>query len=195
MSRRSGSLWSSCASKQEKAKLVSNVGGIVTYIDPIKQGDPVTAYKQLVTVSDPKRMKLVYEVMNVNDLIGIQVGMDADVKFKNKALKGKVVQIPATAPQSDVKAIAEKNAKSVVISVEDLPPEAAIGNNADLTIVTEKRENVLVIPKVGLRTYLGRDYVQVLEGRAARKSTWRKASFPLRKWRSAKGLRKAKRSF
>lgn len=150
--------------QQEKAKLVSNVGGIVTYIDPIKQGDPVTAYKQLVTVSDPKRMKLVYEVMNVNDLIGIQVGMDADVKFKNKALKGKVVQIPATAPQSDVKAIAEKNAKSVVISVEDLPPEAAIGNNADLTIVTEKRENVLVIPKVGLRTYLGRDYVQVLEG-------------------------------
>ncbi|MCZ8515909.1 HlyD family efflux transporter periplasmic adaptor subunit [Paenibacillus filicis] len=150
--------------QQDKSKLISTVNGIVTYIDPIKQGDLVVAYKQLVTVSDPKTMKLVYEFGNINDLTGIQIGMEVDVKFKNKPLKGKVVQIPSTAPQSDVKAIADKNAKSVVISVTDLPPEVTIGNNADITIVTEKRENVLVIPKVGLRSYLGRDYVQVLEG-------------------------------
>ncbi|CAG7645354.1 hypothetical protein PAESOLCIP111_04928 [Paenibacillus solanacearum] len=148
----------------QRAKLVSSVDGIVTFVDPIKQGDPVTAYKTLVTVSDPKRMKLVYEFSNLADLTGIQIGMQADVKIKGKPFQGQVVQIPATAPQSDVKAVNDKNAKTVVISVADLPPEVSIGNNADITIVTEQRENILIIPKVGLRSYLGRDYVQVLEG-------------------------------
>ncbi|MFE5317409.1 efflux RND transporter periplasmic adaptor subunit [Paenibacillus sp. NPDC056579] len=148
----------------ERTKLVSNVDGIVTFMDPIKQGDAVTAYKTLLTISDPKSIKLVYETANSNDLTGIQVGMAADLKIKNTALKGKVVQIPATAPQSDVKAIQDKNAKSIVIVPDELPDTVTIGTNADITIVTEKRDNVLLIPKVGLRSYMGRDYVQVLEG-------------------------------
>ncbi|WP_261381343.1 efflux RND transporter periplasmic adaptor subunit [Paenibacillus cremeus] len=150
--------------QMKRAKLVSDVSGIVTYIDPIKQGDVVQAYKQLVTVSDPTKMKLVYEFTNITDLTGIQIGMDADVKIKNKLYKGTVVQIPATAPTSDVKAVNDKNAKTVAISVADLPGDVTIGSNADITIVTEKRDGVLVIPKVGLRSYMGRDYVQVLEG-------------------------------
>lgn len=147
-----------------RTKLVSNVDGIVTFMDPIKQGDAVTAYKTLLTVSDPKSIKLVYETANTNDLTGIQVGMPADLKIKNTSLKGKVVQIPATAPQSDVKAIQDKNAKSIVIVPDEIPDSVTIGTNADITIVTEKRDNVLIIPKVGLRSYMGRDYVQVLEG-------------------------------
>ncbi|MCS7461093.1 efflux RND transporter periplasmic adaptor subunit [Paenibacillus doosanensis] len=147
-----------------KTKLISDVDGIVTYIDSIKQGDAVTAYKTIVSVSDPKSIKLVYETANTNDLTGIQVGMTAELKIKSTSLQGKVVQIPATAPQSDVKAIADKNAKSIVIVPDRLPDEVTIGTNADISIVTEQRENVLVIPKVGLRSYLGRDYVQVLEG-------------------------------
>lgn len=148
----------------ERIKLVSKADGIVTYVDPVKQGDPVAAYKQLVTVSDPKTMKLVYEFSNVNDITGVQVGMEADVQMKGKAYKGNVVQIPATAAPSDVKAVSDKNAKSIVISVAGLPDDVKIGSNADITITTEKRENVLIIPKAGLRSYLGRTYVQVLEG-------------------------------
>jgi len=147
-----------------RTKLVSDVNGIVTFVDPIKQGDAVTAYKTLLTISDPKSIKLVYETANSSDLTGIQVGMTADLKIKNTSLKGKIVQIPATAPQSDVKAIQDRNARSVVILPDEFPPGATIGTNADITIVTERRENVIVIPKVGLRSYMGRDYVQVLEG-------------------------------
>ncbi|MNY77606.1 macrolide transporter subunit MacA [compost metagenome] len=39
-----------------------------------------------------------------------------------------------------------------------------IGVSGDMTIILEKRENVLVIPSTGLRQYIGRNYVQVLEG-------------------------------
>jgi multidrug efflux pump subunit AcrA (membrane-fusion protein) len=149
-----------------KTQLVSDVTGIVTYVDPIKQGDAVVAYKTLFTVSDPKSMKLVYETNNSLDLTGVQVGLNASVKIKDVLYSGKVTQIPATAPQSEVKAIADKNAKTIVIAPEGLPDTIEIGNSADITIVTEKRDDVVVIPKVGLRSYMGRDYVQVLEGEA-----------------------------
>lgn len=155
-------------SQLNRLKLVANADGIVTYIDPVKQGDPVAAYKQLVTVSDPKIKKLVYEFSNLGDITGVQVGMAADVQIKGVAYKGKVVQIPATAPQSDVKAVNDKNAKSIVISVDNLPDSVAIGSSADITIITEKRDNVLIIPKAGLRSYLGRNYVQVMEGDSRR---------------------------
>lgn len=49
-------------------------------------------------------------------------------------------------------------------SATGLPPEVVIGNQADITIVTQKRDQVMVIPRAGLRNYMGRDFVQVLDG-------------------------------
>lgn len=148
----------------DKTVLTSPISGIVTYIDSLQQGDPIAAYKPIVTVSDPKTLKLVYEVPNGNDLASIQIGMKAEIKYRNTVLQGSVMQIPATAPLEENKAIADKNAKSVVIVVEGSPEEAAIGSSAEVSIILEKRDNVIVIPIGGLRTYLNRDFVQVLEG-------------------------------
>jgi RND family efflux transporter MFP subunit len=146
-----------------RTRLVSDVDGVVTFVDPIKQGDVVQAYKSLVTIADPRELKLTYEFSNLSDMTGIQVGMEADLMINKKPYKGTVVQIPATAPVSDNKAVNDKNSKTIVI-VPTNPPEVKIGSNADINIVTEKRDNVIIIPRVGLRSYLGRDYVQVLEG-------------------------------
>lgn len=148
----------------EKTKLVSDIDGIVTYVEPLNQGDPVEAYRPIVSISDPTEMKLVYQATNPNDLVGVEINMDVAVKIKDREFKGKVVQIPATAPFTENKALQERNLKSIVIRVDDLPEDAEIGTSADFTIITEQRDNVLVIPRSGLRSYLGRDYVQVLEG-------------------------------
>ncbi|WNQ10288.1 efflux RND transporter periplasmic adaptor subunit [Paenibacillus aurantius] len=147
-----------------KANLVSDIEGVVTYIDSIKQGDVVTAYKPVVTVADPKQMKLVYEFSNPNDLTGIQVGMEVELKIASKPYKGKIVQTPSSVPPTTDKAQAEKNAKTIVIVPDELPDKVALGSTADFVVTTEKKENVLVIPRAGLRSYLGREYVQVLEG-------------------------------
>ncbi|WJH35034.1 efflux RND transporter periplasmic adaptor subunit [Paenibacillus sp. CC-CFT747] len=147
-----------------KANLVSDIEGVVTYVDSIKQGDVVTAYKPVVTVADPKQMKLVYEFSNPNDLTGIQVGMEVELKIASKPYKGKIVQTPSSVPPTTDKAQAEKNAKTIVIVPDELPDNVALGSTADFVVTTEKKENVLVIPRAGLRSYLGREYVQVLEG-------------------------------
>ncbi|WP_079909244.1 efflux RND transporter periplasmic adaptor subunit [Paenibacillus sp. 32352] len=149
----------------ENSKLIAKADGIVTFIDTIKPGEEVAAYKQMVTLSDPTQMKLIYTAASQNDLAGVEINMDVTVKIKDKIYSGKVVQTPLTATPSDNKTVQEKNNKSLVIDVKgDLPEEVTIGSQADITIVTEKREQVIVIPRAGLRSYMGRDYVQVLEG-------------------------------
>ncbi|WP_310188072.1 HlyD family efflux transporter periplasmic adaptor subunit [Bacillus sp. 3255] len=148
----------------QNSRLTSTINGIVTFIDTIQPGDQVAAYKQLITLSDPKQMKLVYTAASQNDLGGVEVGMDVAIKIKDKSFTGKVVQTPLSAPPNSNKAIQDKNAKAIFIQVDTLPEGVTIGAQADITIVTQKRDDVIIIPRAGLRNYMGRDYVQVLDG-------------------------------
>ncbi|UJF35587.1 efflux RND transporter periplasmic adaptor subunit [Paenibacillus hexagrammi] len=118
----------------------------------------------MITLSDPNQMKLVYTASSQNDLAGVEVGMEAAIKVKDKTYTGKVVQTPLTAPPNSNKAIQDKNAKAIYIQMPELPEGVSIGTQADLTIVTQKRDQVLIIPRAGLRNYMGRDFVQVLDG-------------------------------
>jgi RND family efflux transporter MFP subunit len=148
----------------EKTKLVSTISGIVTYMDALKTGDPVTAYKPVITVSDPNKVQLVYENSNTSDLIGITVGMEVKVKILNNEVKGKVLQTPGSTPYTENKAQADRNARTIIFGVDRLQEQAKIGSTASVLIETDRVENVIVIPRQGLRSYLGRDYVQILDG-------------------------------
>ncbi|UUZ85166.1 HlyD family efflux transporter periplasmic adaptor subunit [Paenibacillus sp. P26] len=111
----------SLKSQMNKAKLIAPADGIVTYIDPIKPGDEVTAYKRLVTISDPRHMKLVYTTAGPNDLAGVEINMKVDAKINGKTYTGKVVQTPMTAPPNDNKAVQDKYNKSLYIDVPGSP--------------------------------------------------------------------------
>ncbi|MFE5320574.1 efflux RND transporter periplasmic adaptor subunit [Paenibacillus sp. NPDC056579] len=148
----------------ENSRLIAAADGIVTYVDPIQPGEEVAANKQMVTLSDPTQMQLVYTASSQNDIAAVEINMDVTVKIKDKTYPGKVVQTPMTVPPSDNKTIQDKNNKSIVIAVHPLPDGVTIGSQADITVVTEQRDNVVVIPRAGLRSYMGRDYVQVLDG-------------------------------
>lgn len=148
----------------EKTKLVSGIAGVVTYIDSLQAGDAITAYRPVVTISDPTQLQLVYEATVTNDISPVQVGMSTEVKIKGKTFAGKVVQTPSSAPLTSDKQLSDRNAKRLIIGVEGVPPDTNIGDTADITIPLEKRDDVLIIPRSGLRSYLGRDYVQTLEG-------------------------------
>lgn len=178
----------SLRSQLERSTLVATVDGIITYIEPMKLGDQVSAYKQLVTISDPNSMKLVYTASSQNDLVGVEINMDVNVKIKDKSYVGKVVQTPMTAPISDNKTIQDKNSKSLFINVPKLPAEVSVGSQADITIVTEQRENVLVIPRSGLRSYMGRDYVQIMEGESRKEIDVEKGIVAAREVEIRKGI-------
>ncbi|OPH46981.1 hypothetical protein BC351_13120 [Paenibacillus ferrarius] len=149
-----------------KTRLKADRAGIVTYVTDIQEGSVVEAFGTLVTLSDPNKLQLSYESSDSGALTGIEVGMNVDVKLGNseKIVQGKVLQTPSSAPVTTNKALAERNAKTIIASVPEGIEGVQFGSSGDMTIIIEKHDNVLVIPRTGLRSYLGRDYVQVLEG-------------------------------
>ncbi|GGF97594.1 hypothetical protein GCM10010916_13550 [Paenibacillus abyssi] len=151
-------------SRLDKAKLLSPIEGLVTYIGEIKAGDNVNAYQPLLSVADPSRVHLAYSAINTKDLVEVQVNMPVAIKYNDEEYTGRVLQTPSSAPFTTDSAAAERNSRLLILGIEEGLETAEIGDIASFTIPLQKREDVLVLPRAGVRSYMGRTYVQVIEG-------------------------------
>ncbi|MDF2720401.1 MAG: transporter [Paenibacillus sp.] len=147
-----------------KTKLVADRSGVVTFLDFIKPGDSIAAYKNIVGISDPNDLLFMYSTGTAADLTSVERDMEAIVTFNGKDYKGTVVQTPRTAPITDNQQQNDRNARSLLIKVDSLPPDVQLGSQAELSVVTDTKENVIIIPRVGLRSYQGRNFVHLKEG-------------------------------
>ncbi|EXX84612.1 RND transporter [Paenibacillus darwinianus] len=147
-----------------KSKLVSPQSGRVTYLAELKAGDAVTGYQPIVTVADPTKVKLTYQATSAKDLLAVQPNMAAFVTYGNQQYEAQVLQAPSNAPMVADKELAEKNATTLVLGLVKPIKGAVMGDSADFQIALEKRDDVIVLPRSGIRTYLGREYVQIAEG-------------------------------
>ncbi|MCC3373312.1 efflux RND transporter periplasmic adaptor subunit [Cohnella sp. REN36] len=147
--------------------LKSEMEGQVVFVEDLKPGDYVDTYQTLVVVADPTQLQLSARVDSADRVKGVDVGFPVEVTIndggKQTALKGKVVQTPSSAPQTLNKDLAERYSKTLYISVDKLPDNVEIGTMADIKIITEQKDNVLKIPRSGLRSFMGRNFVRVLE--------------------------------
>jgi RND family efflux transporter MFP subunit len=148
-----------------KTKLIATIDGEVTYVSELKEGDYMTAYDTVVSISDPKQVQLVSnEFSNPNDLKEVKVGMTVEVVADTIKYHGHILQAPSSVPATADRNHQEANKTSLIIGVDDLPDESYLGTFADITITLEKRINTLIIPGNALSTYLGRNYVHILDG-------------------------------
>ncbi len=148
--------------KLNSKQLVAEKDGEAIFVDSLKAGDNVDPYRVLVSVADPAKLRLVYTA--ASDISDVKVGMPVMVTYQNKSYTGKVVQTPSSAPITDNQQLQDLYKKSLYINLPTVPDQAEIGQSADIEIITEKKEGALIIPRNGLRAYLGRTYVQVLDG-------------------------------
>ena len=150
--------------EQLNSKVIrSTIDGQVTFAESMKEGDFVEPYQTLAIVSDPNRLRLTVTIDAATDLSQIDVGTTAEVKVNKEQYAGTVVQTPSSAPSTLNKELAEKYAKTLYIEVQDLSSSVKIGTLAAVRIITQQISDTIVIPKNGLRTYLGRRFVRVLE--------------------------------
>lgn len=148
----------------EKTKLISTIDGIVTYVSDAKEGDYMGAYVTVISISDPKHIQLESQVSSAGDLISVTVGMKTEVIIDEKKYQGHILQIPSTAPYTEDKDQRDKNAKTLIVGVDGLPETIGLGVSADIVLTLEEKKNALIIPRSALSTFLGRDFVHVLEG-------------------------------
>ena len=149
-------------------ELRADIDGVVTFAADLEPGDLVEEYETLFIVSDPNEMRLAYSVPSSAAVSDAQVGMEAEITYKDGTYPGKVVQTPASAPFEEDERLRERYAKTLYLEVEGLPEDAEIGDNATVRIITARKEETLILPKSGVRRLFGRTFVQVLEGESRR---------------------------
>jgi multidrug efflux pump subunit AcrA (membrane-fusion protein) len=150
--------------KQFNSKqLVSHINGQVIFTETLDEGDFVEAYQTLVVVANPDALRVAIRVDNANDIKDVEVGVPANITLNKEVVVGKVVQTPSSSPETLIKDLADKYAKTLYIDVPTIPKDTEIGTIVDVKIITQQRKDVIKIPRSGLRSYLGRNFVRVLE--------------------------------
>jgi len=148
----------------EQSRLVSPIPGVVVYIARVSEGDAVDAYRSIVQVADPRKLQLQYKGDKAADF---RLGSRVDVTFQDRTYVGEVVMTPGTIPLD----ASEEMKGSILVNLPNLPPGAGRGDTAAISILLDRRDGVIVLPRDVVHLYLGRSYVQVMEDGIKRERT------------------------
>lgn len=148
------------ASKQ----LIAKMDGTVVFLEDLKPLDRVDHDRALVYIGDTSHLQFFYEASSANELLSVQVGMEVEVTHGGNTYIGNVTQTPYSSPSSEDSRLMERYNKTIYINFDEMPENVSFGDQAQFVVVTEKEENTMIIPRRGLRSYLDRDYVYILDG-------------------------------
>ncbi|WP_274365943.1 efflux RND transporter periplasmic adaptor subunit [Paenibacillus thermotolerans] len=144
-------------------QLLAGMDGQVTFVEGLKAGDYAEAYRALVVISNPSSLRLALSVDAGDKIADIDVGYPALVSVGKETFEGKVVQTPSSAPDTLNEQLRDRYSKTMYVELPEMPDGVEIGSFADVKILLQKRDDVLVIPRSGLRSYLDRTFVRTLE--------------------------------
>jgi multidrug efflux pump subunit AcrA (membrane-fusion protein) len=143
--------------QREQARLVSDTSGTVVYIASVKAGDVVDAFRTVVQVADPRTLVVAYKGEKSGDF---HVGNAVTVQLVDgRTVKASVVMAPGAAPGD----LSEDLRGAIVVKPETLPAGVRLGDTASVVRLLARRENVVVLPRDLVHTYLGRDFVQIMQ--------------------------------
>jgi len=141
--------------------LISPIDGIITKVD-IKNGQVVSPSQSVINLLslEPFEIKTyIYEQDIVNVKIGDPVKINL-IAFPGQTFYGRVVEID---PGETI--IDNIVYYGVTIDFPKQPAEIRPGMTADITIETNKKENVLRVPKNAVRKINGEGMVQIIKNR------------------------------
>lgn len=133
------------------------------------KGDMPQAYDTVATIADLSQLTVAANISG-DDQRKLAIGMTAEVDISNAGVfSGKISRMPVEKdeqprdpwnPRPQPKDVIENY---VVITLDDFPKGLNRGTPLSVSIVVERKEDVVVIPPAALRTHLGRTYVQVVD--------------------------------
>jgi len=152
----------------DKAVLTAPYSGTVVGLS-VQEGAQIKAYDAICTIADPNNL-VVAATMSRDDLEKIAIDMEVQVDINNAGkFTGKVKQMPTT-NNSNNNGGGQGGSQEplrldqfLLVEVKDLPKTVTRGTPLSIAVVTNRKENVVVIPTVALRTIGARAYVQIAE--------------------------------
>jgi macrolide-specific efflux system membrane fusion protein len=152
------------------AKLTAPFDGTIVSLY-IKKGDSVKAYDAVAVIADLNELTVAAQ-LSQEDLKKVAVGMEAIVDINAAGQhKGKVKLLPN--PKTDDQnqggypIYGQPRQDSIdnylIVELDEFPQGLTRGTPLSVSVITQRKENAVVIPFAALRTYSGRNYVQVVD--------------------------------
>ncbi|NOV03375.1 efflux RND transporter periplasmic adaptor subunit [Paenibacillus planticolens] len=161
-----------------KAKLLAPFSGTIVTVTA-KKGDTVKSDESVATLADLNELTVAASI-SADDAKKVAVGMEVQVDINSAGQhKGKVKQLPNPQaagnnnnggyPWGGQDAKQESIDQYLVVQLDEFPKGLNRGTPLSVTIVTQRKENATTIPLAALRSYSGRNYVQVVDSQGNKK--------------------------
>jgi RND family efflux transporter MFP subunit len=171
-------------------ELYAPTDGVVDFVEPgLVPNVSVTGYRELIGIIDPNDLEIKYMTTDSNALNGVELGMEATVSNGSQSWKAKVTQTPRTAPLAINSTQADKNSKTLLLDFVDAPSGVSYGQNVNLSLVISRKDDVVIIPRVALRSYQGRNFVHIQDGDVRREIDVERGDISSTEVEIKKGLR------
>jgi membrane fusion protein, macrolide-specific efflux system len=166
-------------SQVSKAKLLAPFSGTIVSVTA-KKGDTVKSNESVATIADLNELTVAASI-TADDAKKVAVGMEVLVDINSAGQrKGKVKQLPnpqantnngggGSFPGDGQGGQQDSIDNYLVVQLDDFPKGLSRGNPLSVTIITQRKENATTIPLAALRSYSGRNYVQVIDNQGNKK--------------------------
>ncbi len=139
-----------------KSTLRSPIDGEVVFVTRVFPGEPIGSRQTVVQVADPRDLLFAYRGQRDDEF---SLGREVTINLRGDPYPGAVVMTPRNAPLD-----APEEMRDVVLVRVEAPPEALTrGQTGTASMVTDRREDVIVLPSDAVQTYVNRRFVFVLE--------------------------------
>lgn len=138
--------------KLADSRLLAPFAGQVVRVGA-EEGDYVEPFQTVARIADPS--KLVMECA-ADDAGTFGIGTAVEVEVRGHRCRGEVVSVPDPDEPAD-------DERRMLVAVTGLPRDAAMGDLAIATLVLDRREAAIVVPRYVLHGSAGAAYVNVLQ--------------------------------
>lgn len=157
--------------KIQRSEIIAPFSGTIVSVSA-NPGDTIQAYAPVAVIADTSQMTVAVTISK-DDLKQIAVGMEVEVDINAAGShKGKVKRLPLEEQQNNrdpwdpwggQQPKKDSIDKYLLVELDAFPAEVTRNTPLSASVITDRKENVVVIPPSTLRTYGGRTYVQVVE--------------------------------
>jgi macrolide-specific efflux system membrane fusion protein len=165
-------------SQVSKAKLLAPFSGTIVTVTA-KKGDTVKSGESVATLADLKELTVAASI-SADDAKKVAIGMEVQVDINSAGQhKGKVKQLPNPQagnnnnnggfPGQGQQGEQDTIDNYLVVQLNEFPKGPNRGTPLSVTIITQRKENATTIPLAALRSYSGRNYVQVVDTQGNKK--------------------------
>ncbi|MFD0697290.1 efflux RND transporter periplasmic adaptor subunit [Paenibacillus sp. GCM10027628] len=167
-------------SQVSKAKLLAPFSGTIVTVTA-KKGDTVKSNESVATIADLTQLTVAASI-TADDAKKVAIGMEVVVDINSAGQhKGKVKQLPNPQannnnnggggfyPGDGQSGQQDSIDNYLVVQLDEFPQGLNRGTPLSVTIITQRKENATIIPLAALRSYSGRNYVQVIDNQGNKK--------------------------